>query len=120
MMRKIFFLSLALVLGCSRQLSSGQIQEIERDCEILASSVRVPQKAQVDLSTKSLPISLSALHPKAVYINEEGIYIKIGSFFVEEWEFFYLRPNAVFSAATKSDPGYELMGKRLYRYRIKG
>lgn len=121
---RVFFFVVLLVLasGCdnSPQLSDNQIQELERDCEILASSVHVPMKAQVHLPVENLPASLAALHPKAVYIDEEGVYIALQSQFVKESGYFYLLPYSPLSPAASTDPGFERIGTRLYRYRIRG
>jgi hypothetical protein len=121
-MRNFIFALLMLALGCDNrvELSPSQVLELERDCEILASTVRVPMKAELHLPVEAFPPALAALHPEAVYINEEGIYIRLKSKFVKESGFFYLRRYSVISPAESTDPSFERVGTQLYRYRIRG
>ncbi len=123
---------IALVAGCDSgaKLSPEQIKELESDCRVLASSVHVPLKAQVYPAIERLPASIRALKPKTVYLNAEGIYIVLQSRFVEEAGLFYLHPsivipgqpvpNGAVSPGPWTDPRFERIGTKLYRYRIKG
>jgi hypothetical protein len=71
------------------------------------------------LEPSKWPSAIASLDPERVYVSEEGLYIVISSWFVEERGLFVPRdPDFVPEVGT--DPSYVSIRKGVYAYRIKG
>lgn len=60
------------------------------------------------------------LGPRGVTIAPEGVYLRFGSSFVEEWGLFILPRKSPMRPAQGTDPSYRRLRGRVYRYAIKG
>jgi hypothetical protein len=66
------------------------------------------------------PDEIAKLKPEFLRIREEGLYIRLRSFFVTESGLFVLRRASKFNPQSDGDPFYRLLYARVYRYRIEG
>jgi len=73
-----------------------------------------------DVPRSSWPASIRQLAPKRVYVLDEGIYIELGSRFVEGWGIFLLPTDSPFRPSRVGDPSYRQLQGRVYWYEIKG
>jgi hypothetical protein len=66
------------------------------------------------------PAELQRIGAQAVTVAPKGVYIRFGSFFVEEWGLFILPKGSTFEPRPGGDPSYLPLRGRVYRYYIKG
>lgn len=64
--------------------------------------------------------ALRHLGPKDVFVNREGVYLRFGSFFVEDWGLFILPLGSPLQPKQGTDPSYRWQRGRVYKYEIKG
>lgn len=67
-----------------------------------------------------LPPTIAGLQPKAVHLQEEGVYIVLSSFYVTERGIFVLSSKSAFAPAKSGDPAYIPIAGRVYEYRVAG
>ena len=72
------------------------------------------------LEPSNWPTAIRLLKPEKVYLDEEGLYIRLNGFFVTESGIFVLSPKTTFSPEQRGDPSYVSIGDRLYEYHISG
>lgn len=66
------------------------------------------------------PPELRRLGPRSVRVTPEGVFIPFGSRNVEEWGLFVLPAGSDFRPQPGTDPSFQLVRGRVYRYDIKG
>jgi len=66
------------------------------------------------------PPELTRLGPKSVRITSEGVFISFGALFVEEQGLFILPAQSDFQPQHETDPSFNLIRGRVYKYQIKG
>ncbi len=66
------------------------------------------------------PSDIAALNPESIIKIDEGIYIKLDSFFVEESGLFIPTPGTTIEPGVHVDPGYLLLGDGIYSYYVTG
>jgi hypothetical protein len=79
-----------------------------------------PDGQRREISKADWPVELLPLAPKSVTVAPEGVYVRFGSFYVEEWGLFILPKGSAFQPGRGTDPSYRLLRGRVYRYDIKG
>jgi hypothetical protein len=66
------------------------------------------------------PAIADELHPEAIRLHEEGVYIMTSRFFVEEAGVFVPRHPQQFTPGAGGDPEYRHVALDVYTYMIKG
>jgi hypothetical protein len=66
------------------------------------------------------PPELRRLRPEDVRVHPEGVFIKFGSSYVEEWGLFVLPVGSDLRPQLGTDPSFRLVRGRVYRYDIRG
>lgn len=66
------------------------------------------------------PAEIKELNPESIMKNENGIYIRLDSFFVEESGLFIPLPGTMMEPGAHSDPSYRLLGEGIYSYYVTG
>jgi hypothetical protein len=66
------------------------------------------------------PMEVRQLCPQSVWVTPDGVYIKRGSRFVEEWGVFVHRSGSALKPSGGIDPSYRPLRGRVYWYEVKG
>lgn len=66
------------------------------------------------------PAEFKELNPKSITKSENGIYIKLDAFFVEESGLFILSSGTTIEPGVHADPSYVLLGEGIYSYYVTG
>jgi hypothetical protein len=66
------------------------------------------------------PLKLRQLGPESVRVTPQGVFIVLGSLYVEEWGLFVLPSGSEHRPQTHSDPSFRLIRGRVYKYNIEG
>ena len=66
------------------------------------------------------PSDIAELNPESIKKIDNGIYIKLDSFFVEESGLFIPAPGTTIDPGVHADPGYLLLGDGVYSYYVTG
>ncbi|MEN8174028.1 MAG: hypothetical protein ABFS03_14250 [Chloroflexota bacterium] len=72
------------------------------------------------IEKKWWPSEIAELNPESVRKNENGIYIELDSFFVEERGLFIPAPGTKVETDTHQEPFYRLIGNGIYSYHVTG
>lgn len=72
------------------------------------------------IAPDSWPAEVSRLDPQSVRLTADGLYIELGSRFIESWGLFILRSDSSFQPTRTTDPSYRLLEGRVYWYEVKG
>ena len=72
------------------------------------------------IAPDSWPEEVRRLRPQSVRLTADGMYIELGSRFVESWGLFILRTGSSFQPSRGTDPSYRLLEGPVYWYEIKG
>lgn len=72
------------------------------------------------IEKKWWPPEIAELNPESVTKNEQGIYIKLHSFFVEENGLFIPTPGTKIERGPHQEPYYRLLGNGIYSYHVTG
>lgn len=115
-MKAIFVLCCVLLGACVRTPSVSQSEAAGLET---AATALLAQGGSGHTSPP-WPAEIQAIQPKAVYVNEQGMYVVTSSWFVEEAGLFVPRDPAVFSPASGSDPEYRRLHGNVFSYRIRG
>jgi hypothetical protein len=107
---------LALLLtACVPGPNADELAALHRDAPQLFSAAPLSGS----LPPEQWPPSVTALDPKRVHADAEGIYIVTSEFFVEEKGIFLPRSPG-FRARQGTDPQYEAIAEGVFAYQIKG
>jgi hypothetical protein len=79
-----------------------------------------PDHPSQEIPERDWPPEFRRFDPNSVRVTPEGVYIKCGSFFVEEWGLFVLPGGSAFRPGQHRDPSYSHLKGRVYWYRITG
>lgn len=106
------------IAACSQhvELDENKINGVAIEAQELLDGSPEP-KFDFDYSNKA---TIEKLEPKNVYITKEGLYIVLHSGFTSESGLFVSRTGVNVNTDSGQDPQYELLGKNVYRYEIKG
>jgi hypothetical protein len=104
-----------LLTACMRGPNADQLAALHRDAPQLFSVAPLSGP----LPPEQWPPSVSALEPKRVHADPEGIYIVTSEFFVQEKGIFLPRSPG-FRARQGTDPQYEPIAEGVFAYRIEG
>jgi hypothetical protein len=66
------------------------------------------------------PPELRRLGPRSVRVAAEGVFIRFGSLYVEEWGLFVLPAGSGFRPQPNTDPSFRAVRGRVFKYDIKG
>jgi|KBSSwiStaDraftv2_1062776.scaffolds.fasta_scaffold900089_2 hypothetical protein len=115
-MRVVTFVLLLLVAACTRvpSISDAQAQAVEGAAASLLGEACCPDVPQGKWSPE-----LRALNPKAVRVDNEGVYVVTGGWFVEEAGFFVPRHPETF-VPVDGDPEYKRIHGAVFSYRVRG
>jgi len=72
------------------------------------------------IEKKWWPSEIAELNPESVRKSEQGIYIELNSFFVEESGLFIPAPGTRVETGTHKEPYYRLLGNGIYSYHVTG
>ena len=72
------------------------------------------------IEKKWWPPEIAELNPESVRKSEQGIYIELNSFFVEENGLFIPTPGTRIETGTHKEPYYRLLGNGIYSYHVTG
>lgn len=75
-------------------------------------TVSIPKKDWTD--------ALRRLNPQTVTVNQEGVYVQFGSLIVESWGLFILPKGSAFQPKSGTDPSFQLIHDRVFKFEIKG
>lgn len=64
-------------------------------------------------------IAIEDVHPQSIRVEADGVYIRIGGFFVTEYGFF-VPHNPAFKLPEAGDASYTPLGEGVWRYEIAG
>ena len=70
--------------------------------------------------TSRWPATIRMLQPQSVSTDSQGVYVKMGELFVEEWGYFVPWNAVAFDPSASGDPSYRALGSDVYWYEIKG
>ena len=105
----------AVCTACTPQLSDTDAERIPAEGRALLADH--PSSGQLD--SAKLPPAIAALRSKLVYVKPDGLYIQSSTWFTRERGLYVPRAEN-FSPSAGSDPHYEPIRARVYRYRIAG
>jgi hypothetical protein len=111
-------LALLLTVACVRvpMLDESEVMAVTQAAnELLRNS-----RTQETIPPESWPAAIENLKPESVRAHPEGLYIEIGSMYVEEWGLFVPREPATFVPVHGSDPEYKQMHPSLFSYYVAG
>ncbi len=111
---RYLFILLVVVVGCDSHYSpeSFDLNSIEIDAAALI------ETGVINLD--DLPDSIGLLMPKAVYLQPNGLYIKLDESFVSESGLFIPRVKSLFVPSNGVDPEFIKLSEGVYSYVIKG
>jgi len=72
------------------------------------------------IPVNTLPLDLASLKPVGAIKRDDGLYLVLKAFFVEESGIFVENPDRSTARELHTDPSFVRLGPRVYRYRIKG
>lgn len=72
------------------------------------------------IEKKWWPSEIAELNPKSVRKSEQGIYIELNSFFVEQSGLFIPTPGTKVERGKPQEPFYRLLGNGIYSYHVTG
>jgi hypothetical protein len=109
--------------GCSGSpppLSPDQAAHLVTACDLISARHTAALEA-VYPPMEAWPAPIATLHPEAVRVESEGVYLRVNSGFVSETGFFVPVPSFRGTLpGREADPSFELVAPRLYWYRAKG
>lgn len=73
-----------------------------------------------DVPSGEWPPAVRRLKPVAVRVDLEGVYLTCGTLVVEAWGLFVPRAGMEFGPRPNTDPSYEHVRGRVYRFTIRG
>jgi hypothetical protein len=79
-----------------------------------------PDRERWEIPKADWPVEFLRFGAQAVTVASEGVYIRFGSFFVQEWGLFILPKWSSFQPKVGTDPSYRPLRGRVFRYEIKG
>jgi hypothetical protein len=116
-MRVVALVLVLVVAACTRvpSMSNAQAHAVAS-----AAAALLGEESYSDVPPEAWSPELRALNPKAVRVDNEGAYVVIGGWFVEEEGFFVPRHPETFVAADGTDPEYKRIHGAVFSYRIRG
>jgi hypothetical protein len=103
-----------LLVGCSDHIDVGELDIIL----IESDAVSILDSNVVDIA--DLPITLANLKPESVMIRNDGLYIKLSGFFVNEKGLFVPIDRSTDYSSIGTDPEYKRLSGNVYSYIIRG
>jgi len=112
-----FTLGVATLSACAPAVSPEEAESIANEVQPILMETCARGGA---LLPASYPPSISALHPNAVRMAPEGMYVETWEFMAAERGVFIPCQPGRFAPQKGSDPSYEAVGNGVYTYYIAG
>lgn len=115
-----------LLIVCVAQSYRGYVRGREYKTQLAVTYIREAAPMIFESGTVGVlpaaawPTTLRLLNPKAVRLTDEGLYIIMSSFGVQEQGYFVVDPKSLFEPETGTDPSYRELGDGVFIYVIKG
>ena len=115
-MRVVTFVLVLVVAACTRvpSMSNARAQAVAS-----AAAALLREGSNSDVPPEAWSPELRALNPKAVRVDNEGVYVVTGGWFVEEAGFFVPRHPETF-VPVDGDPEYKRIHGAVFSYRVRG
>ena len=109
--------------GASASAAAGSLNSLDAESAVdrlYADVTPTHSKTQVIYPTPPIPPEFRPAAPKSVRMRDEGVYLIINRFFVEEDGVFILKSDTDFHPSSVGDPSYKKVSGRIYTYHISG